>query len=204
MTTEFDIYKAQIDPDMSSELEVSFIGLVDQPAIEKNFLAFNAQKHKAKFILNEEKRVISGPAMIAGLPLYRNDPKMGEYYVMFDAESIRTIVEKFSAKGYMQNFNLFHDEQKQVSDVTIFNSFISDASLGIAPMAGFEDCPDGSWFISAKVNNNDVWNKVKTGVIKGFSVEGMFNYKPFAKAKITAEQAYEKIKAILNETDFEI
>ena len=112
MVTEYAIYKAQIDPDINSDLEVSFIGLVDQPAIDKHFLAFKTTK--AKFILNEEKRIISGPAMIAGMPLYRNDPKMGEYYVMFDAECIRAIVEKFSAKGYMQNFNLFHDDQKQV------------------------------------------------------------------------------------------
>lgn len=175
---EFQVYKAQIDPSLTSELEVNFIGLVDRPAIERNFQAFNEQKQKAKFILNEEKRIISGPAMIADMPLYRKDDSLGEYYVIFGKQEIQTIVEKFCAKGYLKNFNLFHNEQQQVEDVTIFNSFISDKELGISPMTGFEDVPDGSWFISAKVNNQEVWNKVKDGTIKGFSVEGLFTYVP--------------------------
>ncbi len=200
---EFQIYKAVIDPSLTSELEVNFIGLVDRPAIERNFQAFNDQPQKAKFILNEEKRIISGPAMIADLPLYRNDKELGEYYVVFDKAAIQCIVEKFSAKGYLKNFNLFHDEQQQVSDVTIFNSFISDKELGIPPMVGFEDTADGSWFISAKVNNEDVWKKVKEGKIKGFSVEGVFTYLPAAKAKLTTDEAYKKIEEILAMTDFE-
>lgn len=198
---ELQIYKAQIDPSLDSDLEVNFMGLVDRPAIERNFQAFNHYKNKAQFILNEEKRIISGPAMICDMPLYRKDNKLGEYYVIFDKASIQTIVEKFSAKGYLKNFNLFHDEQQQVSDVTIFNSFISDAELGIPPMKGFEDVADGSWFISAKVNNDEVWNKVKQGMIRGFSVEGLFNYVPIAQVKMSAAALHEKIKRLLSETE---
>lgn len=183
---EFKIYRAVIDPNLSSDLEVNYIGLVDRPAIERNFQAFNDQKQKARFVLNEEKRIISGPAMIADLPIYRNDKQLGEYYVVFDRQAIQSIVEKFSAKGYLKNFNLFHDEQQQVSDVTIFNSFISDKELGIPPMAGFEDVADGSWFISAKVNNDQVWQKVKEGMVKGFSVEGLFNYVRVGEVQLTA------------------
>jgi hypothetical protein len=198
---ELQIYKAQIDPSYTSDLEVNFIGLVDKPAIERNFQAFKANEHKARFILNEEKRIISGPAMVADLPLYRNDKQLGEYYVVFDKPAIQSIVEKFSAKGFMKNFNLFHDEQQQVSDVTIFNSFIIDRELGVSPPSGFEDLADGSWWISAKVNNKDVWDKVKEGTIKGFSVEGIFNYIPFAKVKMRAEELAAKISRILNETE---
>lgn len=200
---EIQIFKAEIDPDMMSDLEVNFIGLVDKPAIERNFQAFNQQKEHIKFILNEEKRIVSGPAMIADMPLYRNDAKRGEYYVVFDKPTIQCIVEKFSAKGYLKNFNLFHDEQQKVEDVTIFNSFISDKELGVAPLAGFEDLADGSWFIGAKVNNDEVWTKVKAGTIKGFSVEGIFTYIPVAKVKLTAEEAFEKINYILSETIFD-
>ena len=92
------IYKAQIDPDATSELEVNFIGLVDKPAIERNFQAFKAQEKHLKFTLNEEKRIISGPAMIADMPLYRNDKEMGEYYVVFDRDAIRTISRSFPPK----------------------------------------------------------------------------------------------------------
>lgn len=175
---ELQVYKARIDPNIDSDLEVNYIGLVDRPAIERNFQAFKAQQQRAAFVLNEEKRIISGPAMIADMPIYRKDDQLGEYYVLFDKQAIQTIVEKFSAKGYLKNFNLFHDQQQKVSDVTIFNSFVSDVELGIPPMTGFEDVADGSWFISAKVNNPTVWEAVKAGTIKGFSVEGFFNYVP--------------------------
>jgi hypothetical protein len=200
---ELQVYKAEIDPAITSDLEVNFIGLVDRPAIEKNFQTFKAQETKAKFTLNEERRIISGPAMIADMPIYRKDDQLGEYYVVFDKPSIQTIVEKFSAKGFMQKFNLFHDDQQQVSDVTIFNSFITDAGLGIASPTGFEDAPEGSWFISAKVNNDAVWEKVKAGAVKGFSVEGLFAYMPTTKVKMSAEQLLQKIAKIISETEIE-
>lgn len=198
---ELQIYKAQIDPDSDSDLEVNFIGLVDRPAIERNFQAFKSGKSRMAFALNEEKKIISGPAMIADMPLYRKDDELGEYYVVFDKQAIRAIVEKFSAKGYMKNFNLFHDDKSQVSDVTIFNSFISDSELGISPLKGFEDVADGSWFISAKVNNDEVWGKVKSGEIKGFSVEGLFKYTPVLQQKLSVDEAAKRIQNILNNTD---
>jgi len=200
---EMQIYKAFIDPDLTSDVEVNFMGLVDMPAIERNFQAFKEQKQKAAFIINAEKRIISGPAMVADLPLYRNDKQLGEYFVVFDKQAIQNIVEKFSAKGYLKNFNLFHDQQQKVDDVTIFNSFISDATIGTPPMVGFEDLAEGSWFISAKVNNDKVWEKVKNGEIKGFSVEGLFTYVPVAKALMTKEEALAKIEKILFETAFD-
>jgi len=209
---ELQVYKAQIDPALNSDLEVNFIGLVDRPAIERNFQAFKAQEKKAAFAINEDRRIISGPAMIADMPLYRKDEQLGEYYVVFDKPAIQTIVEKFSAKGFLQKFNLFHDDKLQVSDVTIFNSFVTDTTMGIQPPTGFEDAAEGSWFISAKVNNPDVWDAVKTGVIKGFSVEGLFSYLPVKLTKAQAlgqlekfinnldEREAEKFSAILNET----
>lgn len=185
---DLQVYQARIDPAVDSDLEVNYIGLVDRPAIERNFQAFKAQQQRSAFILNEEKRIISGPAMIADMLIYRKDKQLGEYYVMFDKAAIQTIVEKFASKGYLKNFNLFHDQQQKVEDVTIFNSFVSDAELGIAPMAGFEDVADGSWFISAKVNNQAVWDAVKAGNIKGFSVEGLFNYVPVKQTMATANE----------------
>jgi len=203
MAMELQVYKAEIDPAITSDLEVNFIGLVDRPAIEKNFQTFKAHESKAKFSLNEERRIISGPAMIADMPIYRKDDKLGEYYVVFDKYGIQSIVEKFSAKGFMQKFNMFHDDQQQVSDVTIFNSFVTDSTLGINAPAGFEDTAEGSWFISAKVNNDAVWQKVKSGDIKGFSVEGLFAYLPVSKVKMSAEEVLNKIMYLLSETSIE-
>jgi len=190
---EMQVYRAVIDPSLDSDLEVNFMGLVDKPAIERNFLAFKEQKEKLKFFINDEKRIISGPAMLSDMPIYRNDEKLGEYYIVFDKQSIQTIVEKFSAKGFLKNFNLFHDQQQQVEDVIIFNSFIKDESLGVSALKGFEDVADGSWFISAKVNNDAVWQKVKDGLIKGFSVEGIFEFIPMATVKASAQEKENEI-----------
>jgi hypothetical protein len=189
------IYKCIIDENVDSPVEVEFMALVDKPAIEKNFMAFKGQ---LKFNLDEDKRIVSGPAMLADMLIYRNDDKLGEYYTTFDKTSISNIVQKFFKKGYIKNFNLMHDANQKTSDVTIFESFITDEARGIKPMKGFEDAKDGSWFISAKVDNEEIWNKIKAGEIKGFSVEGMFNQVPVQMSKITPEVAMEKIKQILN------
>lgn len=193
------IYKAEIDINPDSDLEVNYVGLVENPAIEKNFQVF--KEHKAKFSFDDEKRIISGAAMIADLPIYRNDKKLGEYYIVFDKNAICTIVQKFAAKGYMKNFNLFHDPDMKVDDVVIFNSFVTDKSIGIQPPVGFENISDGSWFISAKVNNDKVWDRIKSGDVKGFSVEGLFNYIPVAKIKMTANELASRIEFLLNNTE---
>jgi hypothetical protein len=132
---------------------------------------------KMKFaIQNEEERIVSGPLMLADTPIYRFD-KHGEYYVVFNADSIKKIVQKYFKKGYQSNVNLMHDPTRQVEGVTLFESFITSKKRGIQPMQGFEDAPEGSWFGSFKIENDEVWDMVKKGDFKGFSVEGMFNYK---------------------------
>lgn len=184
-------------------MEVSALALVDFPAIERNFLAFKDHKPLMRFAANDELQVVSGPAMIADLPIYRNDNARGEYFVMFDAAEIRKIVEKFSARGYLQKMNLFHDSNLTLFGCTIFNSFIIDRKMGINPPTGFEDLADGSWFVSAHIPDADAWDMVKTGKIKGFSVEGFFDYLPVTKQKMSKEEAFKKIEAILRETDIE-
>jgi hypothetical protein len=77
-----------------------------------------------------------------------------------------------------------HDPNQIETGVTMFESFISDKTRGIHPMKGFEDAPDGSWFVSMLVENEDVWNQVKQGNVNGFSIEGIFNYSP----KVSKEQ----------------
>jgi hypothetical protein len=166
-------FEMVINPDETSDVEVSFVALVDKPAIEKNFLAFkDAELH---FAVDQEQRIISGPAMIADSLIYRRDDQ-GEYNVFFSADTIRQIALKFFKKDYQKNLNLFHDPALSLDGVTIFESFVSDKSRGIQPMKAFKDLPDGTWFISAKIENEAVWEKVKSGEVKGFSVEGIFSF----------------------------
>jgi hypothetical protein len=189
---ELPIYELMINEDIQDDAEVSFIALVDRPAIQKNWNAF---KENVKFqIISEDKRIISGPVMLADSPIYRNDSINGEYYVVFSKDTIFKIAQKFFKKGYQANVNLMHDSNQQVSGVTMFESFISDKDRGILPMKGFEDAPDGSWFGSFKVEDDSVWQMIKEGKVKGFSVEGVFEY---SKAKTKEAQLLESIKEIL-------
>jgi hypothetical protein len=189
---ELPIYELMINEDIQDDAEVSFIALVDRPAIQKNWNAF---KENVKFqIISEDKRIISGPVMLADSPIYRNDSINGEYYVVFSKDTIFKIAQKFFKKGYQANVNLMHDSNQQVSGVTMFESFISDKDRGVLPMKGFEDAPDGSWFGSFKVEDDSVWEMIKEGKVKGFSVEGVFEY---SKAKTKEAQLLENIKEIL-------
>lgn len=170
---DLPVYEMVINPEETSDVEVSFVALVDKPAIERNFMAF--KDSRLNFAINEDQRIISGPAMVADQLIYRRDEN-GEYNVFFSAETIKDIALKFFKKDYHKNLNLFHDPSLSLEGVTIFESFVSDSARGIQPMKGFEDLPDGSWFISAKVDNEQVWQQVKSGAVKGFSVEGIFSF----------------------------
>lgn len=189
---ELPIYELLINEDVNDDAEVNFVALVDRPAIQKNWNAF---KDKVKFeIVSEEKRIISGPLMLADTPIFRSDAIHGDYYVTFSKDTILKIAQKFFKKGYQANVNVEHNPDYKVEDMVMFESFISDKDRGIAPMKGFEDAPDGSWFGSFKVDSEDAWNKVKNGEVKGFSVEGVFEYR---KEKSKEMQLLEEIKNIL-------
>ena len=184
---DLPVYEMVINPEETSDVEVSFVALVDKPAIERNFMAF--KDARLNFAVNEEQRIISGPAMVADVPIYRKDEN-GEYNVFFSAKTIQDIALKFFKKDYHKNLNLFHDPSLSLDGVTIFESFVSDKARGIQPMKGFEDLPDGSWFISAKVDNEQVWQQIKSGAVKGFSVEGIFSFMTKNKLNHTAANEY--------------
>ena len=163
------IYKLVINDE--DETGVEFVSLVTNPAIEKDFLYFNENKPPLKFaIQDEEKRIISGPAMIADLPIYRYDDARGEYYVVFDKDTIFQIAKKWAMGDKYDSVNIHHD--KATNGLSLFESFIIDRERGIMPPKGYEEVADGSWFLSYIVNDETIWAKVKSGEFKGFSVEG--------------------------------
>jgi len=160
--------------DDDHETGVEFISFVDTPAIEREWMAFNKSKPKLEFaVKDKEKRIVSGAIMVANLPIYRNDPENGEYYVKFSSEAIEKIVERFFKNGFSGNVNLDHSEV--VEDVYMIESFIIDERKQTPK--GFSELPKGSWFGSFKVENDDVWEQVKNGTFRGFSIEGMFTDK---------------------------
>jgi hypothetical protein len=194
------VYKMDIVSDENSDLEVDYVALVDKPAIEKNFLAFNEHEQKMAFAIQEDEQIITGALMLADKPIYRNDEN-GEYYVVFGKDTIKKIAQKFFTKGYQSNVNLMHDSGQRLDGLTMFESWITDEKRGVKAMKGFEDVPEGSWFGSFKVNNPDVWQMVKEGKVKGFSVEGLFQMKPTEKQDINqvAENMWSQIQDILSQ-----
>ena len=141
--------------------------------------AIDKMKTKDKYrqdfkIENEEKRIVSGYFMKADLPIIRLNDKNEKYYVVFRRETIEKIVNKFFKNGLNANVNLMHDNNLQAKGVYVIESLIIDSKRGIKAPKGFEDAPDGSWWGSMRVENDEVWNMVKDGTFKGFSVEGMF------------------------------
>jgi hypothetical protein len=187
---QLPVYELYIKEDDS---EVDFISLVDAPAIQKDFVAF-ADKQKFE-VVSEDRRIISGPLMLADQMIYRSSEKFGEHYVKFSKETIQQIAIRYAKRGYQKNVNVMHDDQLQLEGVVLFESFLTDASRGIAPMKGFEDAPDGSWFGSMYVENDEAWKAVKENKLKGFSVEGFFDYE---KPKMTAEMVLHKIISLIN------
>ena len=150
---------------------------------------------KQTFVIqDEDQQIISGPLMLADTPIYRNDHN-GEYYVVFTKETIKKIAQRFFKKGYQSNVNLMHEQGNLTEGMTMFESWIKDDKRGIKAMKGFEDVPDGSWFGSFKVDNDDVWQMVKDGKVRGFSVEGQFNYRKTGDKRI--EQLWENVLGVL-------
>lgn len=192
MNKTIPIYKQLIIEDDDDSIEptgVSFVALVDDPAIERNWMAFSKNLQKQKFVTVPDKQIISGPLMVADLPIYRNSKQMGEYYAIFDAPTILKIVQKYFKKQYTANVNKMHDMLQAIEGVYMFESYIIDRSRGVLPPTAFQGLTDGSWFGSYKVDNDQVWNDcVKTGEFKGFSVEGFFIQEPYIEAKDSAIQ----------------
>jgi hypothetical protein len=157
-------------------------------------------KFKHSFqIISEDEHIISGPLMLADQLIYRDNEKFGEHYVKFSPDTIKDIAIKFAKRKYQSNVNLMHDPSQVVEGVTMFESFIVDKKRGVLPMSGFEDVADGSWFGSFYVENNEVWNQVKSGELRGFSVEGLFDYEEPKKQLSAEEQALKKIEELLKE-----
>ena len=199
MERNLPIYNLEILSDVDSDMEVDYVALVDRPAIDKNFLAFNENNVQMSFaIQDEDEQIITGALMLADKPIYRNDEN-GEYYVVFTKDTIKQIAQKFFAKGYQSNVNLMHDSGTKLEGLTMFESWITDSKRGIMAMKGFEDVPDGSWFGSFKVNNPDVWKMIKDGKVKGFSVEGLFSYKKADIQQSQVQDLWSQIQQILSQ-----
>ena len=160
------IYELKLDQESDG---VFCISLVDYPAIEQDFLVFDAQEEIKFTKIDEEKHIVYGPAMVPDMAIYRKDAQGREYYVKFSKETIAQFAEKFHRDNCLFNISLAHEIE--VTDCFVFTSYIIDRENGIDPVQ-FKNVADGSWIVGIKVENESVWDMIKnTDLLRGFSVE---------------------------------
>lgn len=156
----------------ADESDVFAISVVDAPAVESEFIAL-AKEKETLYFKDEEKHMLYGCALRTDFPMYRNSEKYGEYYIEFSKESVEKMARRFMKAGYQNNWTEGH--QKEAEGLTVVESWIKtdpykDKSIAL----GFgEECAVGSWFVGCYVDSNDIWEKVKNGSYRGFSVEAL-------------------------------
>ena len=177
------VYEALIGGD---ETGMTCISLVDSPAVLTTWQKFHGGEQVVRAqqfaVADEERRIIRGVIMRADFPIYRitkneQTGKAEEYYLIYRADTIRAMAEKYLADGLQNSVSLDHDGQ-QVEGVQMVQLYIKDTAAGINPEGFDTDIADGSLFAEFHVTNDEVWEQVKDGTFKGFSLEGFFAVVP--------------------------
>ena len=174
------VYDALITDEETGMMKIS---LVDDPAVMSDFLAFdNIRKMQMYSVTDEEKRLVRGVVMRADFPIYRRDERLGEYYIIYKPETIRAMAEKYLAESRQNDVNVMHSTD--VDGVQMVQWFIKGDGVSVT---GFDDIADGSLFAEFHITNDEVWEAVKAGTYKGFSLEGYFTLTPEKDADLVQE-----------------
>lgn len=170
MDIKLPVYKATVP---NEETGIFAISLVDDPAVECDFLYFNDEKKPMLFsVQDEEKRIVRGVIMECDKLIYRRTAEGFEYYITFDEPTIRIMAQKYLKDGFQNNVDTMHDGNL-VNGVELVQWFISDKENGVNP-AGFENVNDHSLFAEFHVLNDEIWGAIKDGTFRGFSLAGFF------------------------------
>jgi len=164
-----DIVELFIDEDEAIGIEA--ISVVEYPAIEEDFVALKNQEFKLAEV-DKEKRILMGAALIPNKPIYRRSDEH-EYYIYFSRDTVRKASELFFINGNQNKSTLEH--QMPLTGLSVVESWIVEDKEKDKSRMYDMDMPIGTWMVSMKVLNDDIWhNYVKTGKVKGFSIEGYF------------------------------
>lgn len=170
---------------------IDAISIVENPAIEENWIALNSNQPKEyKFAeVDKEKKIIMGALLVPNKPIYRRDDNDEEYYIYFSKDTIQKCMELFFKNGNQSNTTFEHLES--ITGLTMVESWIVEDTEKDKSNLYNLNVPVGTWMGSIKVYNDDIWNNfVKTGIVKGFSIEGYFADKaklPLSKVEATDE-----------------
>lgn len=162
------VLKCVIDDNM--KLGVEAISLVEFPAIETNWVALSEVKLSA---INEERRMLYGPALIPEKYILRLDKKTNEeYYIYFDKETVYKCAHQFMLKNLHHNYTFEHE--KKVQGCTVVETWYKESEQDKSVHLGI-DVPVGTWMVGTYVENDELWQDVKLQKVKGFSIEGVFD-----------------------------
>lgn len=175
---KYPVYYLELDESGNPKYGIEDIALVDTPAYEELFVAFSKEDTFKFAIQNEEKRIITGAVMIPDKLVYREQNNQ-PFYVVATRETINDAAIKFASENKNNRIKLTHDTDSNVSDVFIFESFVTDENR-VKEVVNFESLPMGTWFITCKIENETVWQQIKQGQFKGFSIEAFFKMNPAA------------------------
>ena len=179
---------------IDTEMELSgidAISIVENPAIEENWIALNEQQKEYRFAeVDKEKKIIMGAMLVPDKPIYRRDEENGEYYIYFSQDTIRKCMEMFFQNGNQSNATFEH--QESIKGLTVVESWIVEDTEKDKSNLYNLNVPVGTWMGTIKVENEVIWKDyIKTGKVKGFSIEGYFADKaklPLSKIDDTDEQ----------------
>ena len=170
----FDVYI-----DENDETGIDKVSLVKKPAIMSNFIAMSDQPelYRQVILSTDEKQIITGAALIPDLPIVRLDDNGDPYYIKYSADEIELILKKFASTKTA--FNVNKDHKTDAPDVYIYEQWLTGKQdkthdLGM-------DFPERTLMFSMKVDNKEIWDGIKSGKYKGFSIEGLFKFKRVTK-----------------------
>jgi hypothetical protein len=153
------------------EAGINAVSVVESPAIEENFIALKKHEVELKEV-DAEKRILMGAALVPNKQIYRRN-KDKEFYIYFSEDTVRKASELFLMRSNQNNATYEH-ERKMLDGMSVVESWIiEDEKTDKSRLYNF-NLPKGTWMISMKVNNDEIWKKVKDGEVKGFSIEGHF------------------------------
>jgi hypothetical protein len=169
MEKKIPTYRIVVNAD-DEKTGVYAVSLVDEPAIEVDWIKLSKQVIEFEFSVNKDKQMLFGPLLIPGKLIFRRDEKGNEYNIVFDEETIQTIADKYNENKLNDVFNFQHSDKKV--EAALLQNWIT-GEIDKSQEYGFT-LPKGTWFGGVKVKDENFWmTEVKTDKVKGFSVEIM-------------------------------
>lgn len=179
--------------------EIFAISLVQDPAIESDFVYFDKEKVQFQSI-NKEERLVMGPILIPNKKILRVDAMGQPYEVFFKPETVKKLSQMYLQRKYQDSATLEHEEK--VEDVTLVESWVAESNESDKSRLYGLSVPKGTWMGTFKIENDEIWDEyVKTGKVKGFSIEGLFSQKLAELSKFNEEQILDKNIVDLSEEE---